>query len=172
MAIRAIRIYPDPILRRRAKPVRELDGEVRTLVEDMVETMRAAPGIGLAAPQVGVNLRVIVADPSAGEDPNAVLSLINPEVLSAEGSIVAQEGCLSLPEVVEEVERAERVTVRGVFSDGRQVEVKAEGLLARILQHEVDHLEGVLLLDYLSGVKRELIVQRLRKRQREAVEAS
>jgi peptide deformylase len=172
MAVRPILIYPDPGLRRKAKQVQGITEEVFALVRDMLETMRAAPGIGLAAPQVGVGLRVIVADPSSGEDPKAVLALINPVILSTEGSSVAEEGCLSLPEVSEEVERAERVTVQAESPDGRKVEVEAEGLLARILQHEVDHLDGTLLIDHLNGVKRELVEQKLRKRQREAVEAS
>jgi peptide deformylase len=172
MVVRSILIYPNPSLRRKAKRVQGITEEVSALVRDMLETMRAAPGIGLAAPQVGVSLRVIVVDPSTGEDPKAVLALINPEIISTEGSCVAEEGCLSLPEVAEEVERAERVTVQAESLDGRKVEVKAEGLLARILQHEVDHLEGTLLIDHLNGVKRELVEQKLRKRQREAVEAS
>ncbi|MFQ5693318.1 MAG: peptide deformylase [Nitrospinota bacterium] len=167
MVVREIRIFPDPVLRRKAAPVDKVDGEVRTLIEDMIETMRAAPGVGLAAPQVGVSRRVIVVDPSGGEDPEAVLGLINPRVVSSEGSAVAEEGCLSLPEVQEDVERAERVAVEGRLADGREIRIEADGLLARILQHEIDHLDGVLIIDFLSPVKRDLIKRKLRKRQRE-----
>ncbi|MBI2881611.1 MAG: peptide deformylase [Candidatus Tectomicrobia bacterium] len=166
MAIREIRVFPDPILRRKAKPVKEVDREIKALVQDMIETMHAAPGVGLAAPQVGISRRVIVADPSAGEDPQAVLALINPVVVSSEGKAVAEEGCLSLPDVQEEVERPERVTVEGLFVDGRKACIEADGLLARILQHEIDHVDGILILDRIGPLKRDLIKRKLRKRQR------
>ncbi|MFQ5911733.1 MAG: peptide deformylase [Nitrospinota bacterium] len=166
MAVRAIRIFPDRVLRKKAEPVREVDQEVKTLVADMIETMRAAPGVGLAAPQVGVSRRVIVVDPSAGEDPEAVRVLINPVVVSAEGSAAAEEGCLSLPDVLEEVKRAEKVSVEGLLPDGTNTKIEIDGLLARILQHEIDHLDGVLILDRISPIKRDLIKRKLRKRQR------
>lgn len=166
MAIREIRVFPDPILRRKAKPVKEVDREIKALVQDMIETMHAAPGVGLAAPQVGISRRVIVADPSAGEDPQAVLALINPVVVSSEGKAVAEEGCLSLPDVQEEVERPERVTIEGLFVDGRKARIEADGLLARILQHEIDHVDGILILDRIGPLKRDLIKRKLRKRQR------
>ncbi len=166
MAVREILKFPAPALRRKAEAVEEVDQEIKNLAADMIETMRAAPGVGLAAPQVGVSRRLVVVDPSAGEDPEMLKVLINPVVVLSEGSIVAEEGCLSLPEVQEEVERPEKIAVEALSLDGRSMRIEANGLFARILQHEIDHLDGVLIIDRIGPVKRDLIKRKLRKRQR------
>ena len=144
--------YPDPRLRIRAAPVTRVDARIRTLVADMLETMYAAPGIGLAATQVNVHERVLVVDVSEhGDHP---LCLINPRILQAEGEISCEEGCLSVPDVFEAVSRAEFIRVAALQEDGEPLEMDAEGLLAICIQHEIDHLEGKLFVDYLSSLKR------------------
>ena len=161
MALLTILHFPDPRLRIRAKPVTAVTDAHRRLIRDMLETMYAAPGIGLAATQVGVAERVIVVDVSeGGDEPRA---FINPEVLSADGKERMQEGCLSVPGVYEEVERAERIRFRALDPEGRPVEFDADGLLAVCLQHEIDHLDGRLFVDYLSELKRKRIRKRLEK---------
>ncbi len=160
---RPILTYGHPVLRRATRPVGNLDGDLDRLIGDMVETMYAAPGVGLAANQVGSLDRVFVANPSEDRDPAKLLVLINPELTEAEGEIVAEEGCLSIPDVREEVRRARRVLVRGLDRDGRPVEIEAEGLLARIFQHELDHLNGILFVDRLSPAKRDILLRKLRK---------
>jgi peptide deformylase len=158
MALLPILEYPDPRLRIRAKPVTKVNAEIRELVANMLETMYSAPGIGLAATQVNVHQRIIVVDVSeAGNNPYC---LINPEIISAEGKINSEEGCLSVPEVYEFVDRAEKIRVRAFDAQGEMREIEAEGMLAVCIQHEMDHLEGKLFVDYLSQLKR----QRLRKR--------
>lgn len=156
--------YPDSRLRRVAKPVTEITDEIRRLVDDMFETMYAAPGIGLAAIQVNVDKRVIVIDVSDGND--EPLALINPEILEKDGVETMQEGCLSVPDVFETVERAERIKVRYLDRDGNSVERDADGLLAVCIQHEIDHLDGKLFVDYLSDLKRTRIRKKLEKQQR------
>lgn len=156
--------YPDPRLRIRAKPVTDVDAGIRSLVADMLETMYDAPGIGLAATQVNVHKRVVVIDLS--EDRDDPLCLINPEILSAAGEVSYEEGCLSVPGVFEEVSRAERITVRALDPHGESLELDAEGLLAICIQHEMDHLEGKLFVDYLSTLKRERLKKKLRKQAR------
>ena len=150
--------YPDPRLRIRAEPVTKVDAEVRQLVADLLETMYAAPGIGLAATQVDVHRRILVLDVS--ENCNDPYCLINPEIISAEGQISSEEGCLSVPEFYEFVDRAERIRVRALNRDGDPIEFDAEGMLAVCIQHEIDHLDGKLFVDYLSQLKR----QRLKKK--------
>lgn len=165
MAKRPILIIPDPVLRRVAEPVTTVDDRIRTLAEDMLETMYAAPGIGLAAPQIGVLERVIVCDvvTEDGEEP-APMVLINPEVVaSSDETAVMEEGCLSIPDYTEDVERPARVTVRYLDTQGATQEVAADGLLAVCLQHEIDHLNGVLFIDYLSRLKRERVVKKFTK---------
>ena len=157
--------FPDPRLRTRARPVTAVTAEIQQLAADMLETMYAAPGIGLAATQVGVDQRVIVVDVS--EMTNEPRVLINPEILSCSGTESMQEGCLSLPGVFEEVERAERIRVRALDRDGRPLEFDADGLLAVCIQHEIDHLNGKLFVDYLSELKRRRIRRKLEKEQRE-----
>ncbi len=153
--------YPDPRLRTRAKPVAEVDDGIRTLAADMLETMYEAPGIGLAATQVDVHQRLLVADVS--EDRSQPVVLINPEILESDGVRINEEGCLSVPEIYARVERAERIRVRALGLDGRSREIEAEGLLAVCIQHEMDHLVGKLFVDYLSELKRQRIRKRLEK---------
>lgn len=166
MTLRKILIFPDPVLRKIAEPVDRIDQSLKTLIGDMIETMHAAPGVGLAAPQVGVSQRVVVADPSAGENPDLALELMNPEIISSKGSVQHEEGCLSLPEVEVKVQRAEQIVVKAQRLDGRMQTIEAEGYLSYILQHEIDHLNGVLIIDSLGPVKRDLVKRKLRKRQR------
>lgn len=164
MATLEILQYPDERLRRRAAPVEHVDERVRRLVDDMLETMYAAPGIGLAATQVGIEERVAVIDVSEHKD--APLVLVNPEIVAREGTTESEEGCLSIPDVYEKVRRAERVTVRALDRDGAPYELTAEGLLAVCVQHEIDHLDGRLFIDRLSLLKRQRIGKRLAKQRR------
>jgi peptide deformylase len=150
--------YPDPRLRIRAEPVTKVDAGIRELVDDLLETMYSAAGIGLAATQVDRHVRVLAVDIS--EARNEPYCLINPEIIAAEGKKASDEGCLSVPEYYDAVERAERITVRAMDRDGKLIEFEAEGLLAVCLQHEIDHLDGKLFVDYLSEMKR----QRLKKK--------
>jgi peptide deformylase len=163
MATRTIHTYPDPVLKRKAAPVADFGEELQLLIDDMLETMYAAPGIGLAAPQVGISRRVIVIDISSKEDPGQLVVLVNPELVAAEGEEEGDEGCLSVPDFSAKVKRARKVAVRGHDRHGRQVELHAEDLLARALQHEIDHLEGTLLLDRLPPLRREIIKKKLKK---------
>ena len=162
MALRPVRLLGDPILRESALPVEELDGEIRTLIADMFDTMYAEEGVGLAAPQVGVGLRVIVVDPREPEVPP--FALINPEVVETAGELEkGEEGCLSIPGLKELVERPAQVVVTGMDEAGAQVRLEAEGLLARILQHEVDHVNGILFIDRVSPLKRVMLLRRWQK---------
>jgi peptide deformylase len=163
MAIREILLIGDPILTRKSAPVERVDEEIVRLARDMVETVHAAPGVGLAAPQLGVGKRVIVVDLSVGEDEGALHVLVNPEILSKEGEAVCEEGCLSVPDIREKVSRPYRVVVRGLDLEGRNVEVEGEDLLARALCHEIDHLDGILFVEKLSALKRKLIKKKLKK---------
>ncbi len=150
--LRDILVYPDPFLSRRAAPVTKVDDRVRELVRDMFETMYAAEGIGLAATQVGVARRVIVVDVSPVDETAAPLALVNPEIVGREGAVaLCVEGCLSVPGVQGEVPRVETVVVRGMNPQGEAVEVRAGGILSRALQHEIDHLDGVLFIDRISS---------------------
>jgi peptide deformylase len=158
--------YPDPRLRIRAEPVTEVDADIRRLVEDLLETMYAAPGIGLAATQVDVHKRVLVIDIS--EKRNEPICLINPEITESEGRVSNEEGCLSVPEFFEAVERAERIRVRALDPEGNSIEREAEGLLAVCIQHEMDHLDGKLFVDYLSDLKRSRIRKKLLKKSKRA----
>ncbi len=159
--------FPDPRLRNRAKPVTEVDDTIRKLVDDMFETMYEAPGIGLAATQVNVTQQVIVIDVS--EEKNAPLCLINPEILSKEGIEEMEEGCLSVPGIYEKVERADKVRVSALDREGSSFELVADGLLAVCIQHEMDHLEGKLFVDYLSEMKRQRIRKKLEKLRRQTM---
>ena len=161
--------YPDPRLRIRAEPVTEFDDELRQLAADLLETMYAAPGIGLAATQVDIHKRVLVVDVS--EERNEPLCLVNPEIVGAEGQVSYEEGCLSVPDVFEAVDRAERIKVAALDETGKRIEIEAEGLLAICIQHEMDHLEGKLFVDYLSALKRDRLKKKVRKKaKREAGE--
>jgi peptide deformylase len=163
MSVLAIRIYPDPVLRVKCREVATIDDRVRKLAADMVETMHAAPGIGLAAPQVGVEERIAVLDLSVGEDPKQVHVLINPEVVHREGAETDVEGCLSLPGMTDKVERPTAVRVKALDLAGKPVELQADGWLARALCHEIDHLDGVLFVDHLRGLRRERAKRQLKK---------
>ncbi|WP_127478717.1 peptide deformylase [Sulfurivermis fontis] len=167
MAILNILHFPDPRLRTRAAPVSQVDDGIRRLVDDMFDTMYDAPGIGLAATQVNVHQRVIVIDVS--EEKNEPRVFINPEIISRDGVERMDEGCLSVPGVYETVERAEKVTVRALNRDGQPFELEADGLLAVCIQHEMDHLEGKLFVDYLSSLKRERIRKKLEKLRRQTL---
>jgi peptide deformylase len=159
--------YPDPRLRIRAEPVTKFDTELRTLVADMFETMYEAPGIGLAATQVDVHKRILVCDVAVeGKQPYC---LINPEIIKAEGTTNAEEGCLSVPEFYDYVERAAVIRVRAFDPDGKPFELDAEGMLAVCIQHEMDHLEGKLFVDYLSELKRERLKKKASKKAKRAV---
>jgi peptide deformylase len=165
MALRTILEFPDPRLRTRAKPVTRFDAALGTLIDDMLETMYAAPGIGLAATQVDVHKRVIVIDIS--KEHNEPLVLVNPEILAREGEASTEEGCLSVPGIFDDVKRASKVRVRAQHRDGATFETDYEEVLAVCIQHEMDHLEGRLFVDYLSDLKRERIRKRLDKERRE-----
>lgn len=164
MTIRKILHYPDPRLRRQALPVDTVDDETRTLIDDMAETMYQAPGMGLAAPQIDVSKRILVIDIS--EARNDLRVFVNPELLTQEGEQTMEEGCLSVPGVYEEVTRAEKVTVRALGRDGKPFELEADGLLATCVQHEIDHLDGKLFVDYLSRLKQQRVRKKLAKQQR------
>ena len=155
MACLTIVTYPDPILKKVCAPVEDVDEEVRRLIDDMAETMYAAPGSGLAAPQVGVDRRVIVYDVSPKSEPKELVVLVNPEIVASNGEEISmEEGCLSCPELTLEIPRAEWIKVQGLDREGRPVTIEAEDFPAIVIQHEIDHLNGQLLVDHLSSLKR------------------
>jgi len=162
--------FPDPRLRKKAAPVEVVDDPLRQLIDDMFETMYEAPGIGLAATQVDVHRRLLVADVSQEKDEPQVL--INPEILERDGSTITEEGCLSVPGYYEEIERAEHIKVRYLDRDSNEQESEYEGLLAVCVQHEIDHLDGKLFVDYLSEIKRQRIRKRLEKDRRQLPESA
>ena len=164
MALLPILRYPDPRLHTRAAPVREVDDTVRKLIADMAETMYEAPGIGLAATQVDVHRRIVVIDVS--EDKSALLALINPEIISRSGEQICEEGCLSVPGIYDKVARAEKVRVQALNQLGEPFELDAEGLLAVCIQHELDHLDGKVFVEYLSKLKQTRIKDKLAKKAR------
>jgi peptide deformylase len=163
MAILPIRHYPDPVLKQVAEPVAEIDDEIKTLARDMAETMYAAPGVGLAAPQVGVSKRVVVIDCSPKDTPPQLITAINPEILAKEGESFEEEGCLSVPGFYTRIRRAARVRVRYQDLAGQTVEQEAEGLLAIAFQHEIDHLDGLLFVDHLSPLKKGMFRKKYQK---------
>jgi peptide deformylase len=165
MAILDILHFPDPRLRDLAKPVQQVDNRLRSLVDDMFETMYDAPGIGLAATQVGVDKRLLVIDIS--EEKDQPLCFINPKILEKDGEEQMEEGCLSVPGIFEKVTRADRIRVRALDRDGKEFELEADGLLAVCIQHEIDHLDGKLFVDYLSNLKRQRIRKKLEKEARQ-----
>ena len=164
MATLDILIYPDDRLRKVATPVDQVDDNIVSLLDDMFDTMYEAPGIGLAATQVNVHQRVVVIDVS--EDKSEPLSLINPEIISTEGEAEGEEGCLSIPGIYESVSRAERITFRALDRDGKPYEKQADGLLAICVQHEIDHLDGKVFVDYLSALKRRRIKKKMIKHEK------
>ena len=166
MAIRTIYTSKDPVLRAKAKKVKKVDASTLKLIDDMIETMQEAPGVGLAAPQIGVSLRVIVVEtPEDEDDPQGgtQLQLINPEILKADGDQFGEEGCLSIPGYVGMVKRNMNVTVKAQNRKGKEVKIKATGYLARVLQHEIDHLDGILFIDHISPLKREIFRRKYRR---------
>jgi peptide deformylase len=164
MALRHIITLPDPKLRLISKPIERVDDSVRKLLDDMVQTMHEAPGIGLAAIQIAEPLRLVVVDLAKKDEPPQPLQFINPEIVwSADDRSVYEEGCLSIPEYYEEVERPASVRTRFVDRDGKQQEIVAEGLLATVLQHEIDHLDGVLFIDHISKLKRDRVTKKFAK---------
>jgi peptide deformylase len=164
MAVRPIITLPDPLLRKASAPVERVDDELRALADDMLETMYAAPGVGLAAVQVGILRRLIVLDTAGKEEEPNPLVLINPEILTLGSEMrLHEEGCLSIPDVRVEIERPGSLRVRYLDRDGNPQELEAEGLLATAIQHEIDHLNGRLIIDFLSRLKRDIIVRKFRK---------
>ncbi|MDA8423108.1 MAG: peptide deformylase [Nitrospiraceae bacterium] len=166
MAIREIRMYPDPVLRNKTARVEKIDSSLDRLIDDMVATMHAAPGVGLAANQVGIPLQLAVIDISSRENEgqrHPLLVIINPELLSLEGAVAEEEGCLSIPDYAEKVKRAAKVKVRAQDRTGKPFEIEAEGLLAKALQHEIDHLNGLLFVDRLSPLKKNIFKRRYKK---------
>ncbi|NWF92888.1 MAG: peptide deformylase [Syntrophaceae bacterium] len=166
MAVLEILKYPHPVLKKRSKEVERIDERILRLIDDMKETMYGANGIGLAACQVGVPERIIVVDVSPIDPQHNFFAMVNPEIISEEGEIEHEEGCLSVPECFEKVMRKKIVRVKGISPEGREIEVSGEGILAFALQHEIDHLNGVLILDRLSRLKREIYRNRLKKERR------
>jgi peptide deformylase len=165
MALLTIREYPDPILRKKSEPVTSWGADLETLIRDMSETLYSVPGLGLAAVQVGIPLRLFLYDMNIQDKKGkpALTVLINPVIIQTEGEIREEEGCLSLPEYREIVVRADRVTVKALNRKGKEIEVVGDGLLSRLIQHEMDHLNGVLMIDRLSSLKRNLFMKRLKK---------
>jgi len=162
--IRPILTFPDPLLKQKAAPVTVISDEIRQLARDMAETMYDAPGVGLAAPQVGVLLRLIVIDVAAKDEAPQLITAINPVIIQGEGEVYEEEGCLSVPDFSANVRRYETVVVKGLSLDGQERVWQADGLLAIAFQHEIDHLEGTLFVDRLSPLKRELFIKKSKKR--------
>ena len=169
MAILSIRLYPDPVLRVRCPEVTLFDEDLRRLAEDMAETMYDAPGVGLAAPQVGIETRLAVVDACLPDGEDGLHILVNPQIVATEGADIDLEGCLSIPGITDKVQRARRVTVRAQDLDGVPFELDAQGVLARVILHEVDHLDGVLFIDRLRGLRRERAKRQLRRLKTESV---
>ena len=174
MAVREILTFPDPRLARKSKPVDGVDDEIKQLIDDMFETMYIAEGVGLAAPQIGITKRIIVVDCGAREQedegplaPVEPLAIVNPVITAKEGKITWEEGCLSVPGYTDEVDRAANITVEGLDREGEPLKMDVDGLLAVCIQHEIDHLEGVLFVDRLSRLKQALVKKKLKKKARE-----
>lgn len=163
MALLRIRKFPDPVLKEAAKPVESINGQLTGFIDSMVQTMYAAPGVGLAAPQVGDSRRIIVLDTDHENPGKRLVKLINPEIVETEGSLIWEEGCLSVIDFTAEVKRAAKVLVRAYTPDQNEIKIEGEGLLAVALQHEIDHLDGKLFIDRISRIKRELYRRRLAK---------
>jgi peptide deformylase len=164
MAIRSILHYPDPRLRQKAMPVTVVTPEIRKLADDMAETMYAAPGVGLAATQIGEPHRIFLVDIAGEDEPSKLHVFINPEIVKTDGEQCAPEGCLSFPGITEEIKRASKVTVRALDKEGRSFELTAEGLLAVAIQHENDHLDGVLMIDRMGMLKKRIVQRKMQKR--------
>lgn len=165
MALLKIVEYPDPILRKECAEISNIDQNIRKLVEDMSETMYEAPGVGLAAPQIGENIKLIVLDPNAGleDEPSQFLSLINPVITACSGKVDSEEGCLSIPGIKETIKRHEKITVTALDLEGKDIKIDADGFLAIVLQHEIDHINGVLFIDHLSRLKQKIVKAKIKK---------
>jgi peptide deformylase len=163
MPILEIRKYPEKILKEKVAPVESIDSHLQHLIDDMIETMHALRGLGLAANQVGISKRLSVIDTSIREEKRPIIVLINPVIIEKEGMIEAEEGCLSIPGYMTTIKRAERVYVRGLNREGKTIEIEGTGLLARALQHEIDHLDGLLFIDRMSPIKRQFFKRRYKK---------
>ena len=165
MSLLEIVLYPDPVLKKVASPVEEVTEDIKQLLEDMAETMYDAPGIGLAAPQIGKSIRAMVVDVGIDEETGerTLYKLVNPEIVDSSGKASGEEGCLSIPDIREVVDRSEKVTVEALDENGQPVRVEADGLLSICLQHEIDHLDGVLFIDKLSRLKKEVMRGKLKK---------
>jgi peptide deformylase len=171
MALRQIIVAPDPVLKAKAKPVDRVDDELRQMMDDMLDTMYDAPGIGLAAPQIGISKRVIVVDIAQENEPKAALRMVNPELVwVSDEDATYEEGCLSVPEHYADVVRPAEIRVRYLDQDGKQQELQANGLLATVIQHEMDHLDGVLFIDHLSSLKRNMILRKLLKSRKQVLD--
>jgi len=167
MAIRTILTIPDRLLRKRAKPVERVDAELRRLMDDMLATMYEAPGIGLAAPQIGVSRRLIVMDPAKDDAPKTPLVMVNPEILDRSEELrLHEEGCLSIPDFTAEIERPAKARVAFIDREGKPREMELEGIWSTLVQHEIDHLNGILFIDYLSRLKRDMVVRKFTKQKR------
>lgn len=167
MAVLPIHVFPEAVLRQKAGPVTTFDVALQQLIDDMIQTMYAAPGVGLAAPQVGVSLQLFVVDITSGRDVQGLMTFINPEITHMEGRMQDDEGCLSFPSVYGPTPRAARVRVRGLNRTGEAVEVEGEGLLARALQHEMDHLQGMLFFQRMGPAARDLVMRKFKRAQRQ-----
>ena len=167
MAVLEICTFPNPVLKQKSRPIQKIDPKILQLVQDMAETMYSAPGVGLAAPQVGHSLRLAVIDVTPADGPKNLLILINPEIVAAEGECTWDEGCLSVPDCNEEVKRSKKVVVRYQNLQGENAEITGEEILAIALQHEIDHLDGILFIDRLSPLKRRLIKKKFQKKDKE-----
>jgi peptide deformylase len=172
MALLPIKVHPDPVLRAKCAKVDSFDEELKSLAEDMIQTMNAAPGVGLAACQVGREIRLAIVDPSGGEDSKALHILVNPEVVEDRGRVVDDEGCLSIPGITEKVARPSYVKIEAQDLEGEPFVLEGEELMARVICHEVDHLNGVLFIDRLSGLRKERVKRKMKRlaRGQEAVE--
>jgi len=160
MSVREIKKYPDKVLKEKTQIVTDCNAELDKLIDDMIETMYAAPGVGLAANQVGVSKQVAVIDVSIRDEKSPLIVLLNPEIVHREGEIEAEEGCLSVPDYTAVLKRAMKVNVKGLDRNGKPVEIEAEGLLARALQHEIDHLNGILFVDRMGRIRKEFFKKR------------
>ncbi len=162
MAVLDIKRYPEHVLTKKASPVNGIDGNIQRLIDDMIETMYAAPGVGLAAPQVGISKQLMVIDVRPKEE-HPLIVLINPEIVYADGTVESEEGCLSVPKYVVRINRAERVVARGLDREGNKAEIDATGFLSTAIQHEIDHLNGILIIDRLGPLRKELFRKRYQK---------
>jgi peptide deformylase len=172
MAIRPILTIPHPVLRKKAKPIERVDADLRRLMDDMLATMYDAPGIGLAAPQIGISRRLIVMDPAKDEAPKSPIVMVNPEILSrSEEMRMHEEGCLSIPDFTAEIERPAKTLVAYIDREGKKREAELEGIWSTLVQHEIDHLNGVLFIDYLSRLKRDMVVRKFTKQKQKRAEA-